>query len=250
MKIAIMQPTYLPWIGYFGLMKAVDVFVVLDNVQFEYQSWQHKNKVGSKNGILNLTVPVFNKGRFGQLIKDVEIDNSRKWFKKHLSSITFNYSKSDFFEQMRFFFEEIYSKKWDNLLELNLEVLYFVKKTLRIDTKIILASELKTVSGKIERIASICREIGAKKYISPVGSAQYINEHGPLIDVGGAALFYFNFDHPIYTQNFSGFTPYLSIVDALFNVGPEETRLLIEKGTKEFLTPKEVSSLINLKDKQ
>src|SRR5580704_12957199 len=105
-KVAISQPTYLPWLGYFDLIDQVDVFVLLDNVQFEKQSWQQRNRIKTPTGLQWLTVPVIFRGRFGQLIKDVEIREAEFW-RNHLRAIELNYRRARFFHQ---YFEELSSR--------------------------------------------------------------------------------------------------------------------------------------------
>ena len=93
MRVAIMQPTYLPWIGYFGLINSVDLFVFLNSVQFDKRSWQQRNKIKSPKGSLYLTVPVLSKGFSKQIIKDVKIEQNQEFYKKHINSIKHNYNK-------------------------------------------------------------------------------------------------------------------------------------------------------------
>ena len=103
MKIAISQPTYLPWIGYLDLIDQVETFVLLDNVQFERQSWQHRNRIKTPSGLHWLTVPVLFRGRFGQLINEVEIRDIEFW-RNHLRAIELNYRRAPFFAD---YFDEL-----------------------------------------------------------------------------------------------------------------------------------------------
>ena len=105
MKVAIMQSTYLPWVGYFALMKSVDVFIILDSVQFSKRSWQQRNQIKTESGAKWLTVPVISKGKKDQLIADVKIDYSSKFPESHINMIEQNYRKSPFFGD----FSEVFS---------------------------------------------------------------------------------------------------------------------------------------------
>ena len=106
-----MQPTYLPWLGYFVLINRSDVFVFLDSVQFDKRSWQQRNRIKTPNGELMLTVPVLTKGRFNQNICDAIIDKSQKFEKKHFSSIRSNYMKSKYSKLYIQELEKIFNSK-------------------------------------------------------------------------------------------------------------------------------------------
>src|SRR3981081_1029831 len=111
MKIGIMQPTYLPWMGYFELMASSEVFVFLDDVQFNKKSWQQRNRIKGPNGELLITVPVLNKGKRDQAICEVCINNDdRDWGKKHLRSVELSYQKSPFFDWLYSDLREIYQR--------------------------------------------------------------------------------------------------------------------------------------------
>ena len=150
MKTAIMQPTYLPWLGYFELMSNCDIFILLDDVQFIEGSWHQRNKIKTPSGELFLTVPVLSKGKRQQKINEALINNNINWKRKHLASIYFNYKKAAFFNNYIDELNDIYSKDYQTLLDLNLTLLEFFRKNIGINTPIRLASELK-VEGEIGR---------------------------------------------------------------------------------------------------
>src|SRR5271167_3263222 len=137
MKIAISQPAYLPWLGYLDLIDQVDTFVLLDNVQFEKQSWQQRNRIKTPAGLQWLTVPVMFRGRFGQLIRDVEIRDAEFW-RNHLRAIELNYRRSLFFDR---YFEELGSRlKYTPgglLAELNGRLLEWFMSVLGIQTRVV-----------------------------------------------------------------------------------------------------------------
>ena len=110
MRIAIMQPTYLPWAGYFELIDNCDLFIFFDDVQFVKKSWQQRNKIKTPKGELLLTVPVLTKGKRGQLIKDVHINNDLSWRSKHLVSIESNYQRAPFYKEHIESIRRIYSQ--------------------------------------------------------------------------------------------------------------------------------------------
>lgn len=227
MKLAIMQPTYLPWMGYFDLMDQVDVFIFLDDVQFSKQSWQQKNRIKIKNGKLLLTVPVKNKSK-KQIIKDVIIDNSRNWQKKHLTSIKLNYSKSKYYNQYIKSLEEIYMNNKDSLVDLNMKINLWIKESLNIKCKVFRASELGIDSGeKVMRLINICKKMGCNEYLSPAGSKGYIEKNN-IFEKEGIKLSYQHFVHPIYNQINGDFLPYMSVIDLLFNEGDNALNIIRE----------------------
>src|SRR3989338_4487567 len=120
MRIAIMQPTYLPWLGYFELIDSCDLFIFLDDVQFVRKSWQQRNKIKTPAGELLLTVPVLTKGKLEQQIKDVGINNDLPWRTKHLGSIKNNYQRAPFYKKYIGFIEDLYFREYTGLLTLNM----------------------------------------------------------------------------------------------------------------------------------
>ena len=127
MKVAIMQPTYLPWAGYFAMMDRVDQFVLLDDVQFEKRSWQQRNRIKTANSLVWLTVPVLTKGKREQLIKDALIEKSAGFQEKHIKSMTLNYKKSLCFDHYSNDLFDILNKDHDKLSELTIELIKKIK---------------------------------------------------------------------------------------------------------------------------
>src|SRR5665647_331357 len=121
MRTAILQPAYLPWIGYFGLVDLVSTFVFYDDTQFMKRSWQQRNRIKTPPGWIWLTVPVFQ--RFGQLIMQVRINNNLKWSEKHWKSISHSYSRSTHFKDYLSILEDLYKQKWDRLVDLNIALI-------------------------------------------------------------------------------------------------------------------------------
>mgnify|MGYP001558939589 CR=1 FL=1 len=130
MVIGILQPGYLPWLGFFEQMHRSDVFIIYDDVQYDRESWRNRNRIKSANGIQWLTVPVHFKLSEAPLITEVKTDNTANWRKKHLFSIRQNYAKAPYFKDYIGLFEEAYSRDWEYLLDLDLFFIhgyYFLK---------------------------------------------------------------------------------------------------------------------------
>ena len=227
--VSIMQPTYLPWLGYFDLTNRSDIFVFLDTVQLDKRSWQQRNRIKTPNSEIMLTVPVFTKGRFNQEIRDVEIDVSQRFQKKHFNSIQLNYKNSKYYKLYIGELEEIFFSKISRLANLNIKLIKWLSSKIGIKTKFISSSELDVSGSKTELLINICKEINANHYLSPIGSKGYIEKNN-LFTNSGIQLSYQDYQHPTYNQLFGDFIPYLSVIDLLFNEG-EKSLEIIKSGS-------------------
>ncbi len=220
MIVGIHQPNFLPWLGYFYKLAKSDVFVLLDNVQYTKNSFVNRNKIKTSQGAIWLTVPVKIKGRFGQLVKEVEINNTVKWQKKHLKTLEMNYKKAKFFEQIFSGLEAVYyANDWSNLCELNLRLFKWVLSILKLEKRLVRASELNVEGESTQLLINVVKEIGGDIYLSGFGGAKYQDDES--FKEAGITLAYYEFEHPAYPQLWSEFVPNLSIIDLLFNCGPE-----------------------------
>jgi hypothetical protein len=220
-----MQPTYLPWLGYFGLMQSVDLFVLLDFVQFARRSWQQRNQIKTANGPLWLSVPVHTKGKRDQLISEVEIDYGHDFPQTHQKTLEMNYKKSANFDVYSSQVFKILNTKNQYLSELTMSLIHWLKNALGITTEIRLASEFMRSGTKADLLASICEQVAATEYISPPGSKDYLDESNAFSE-RNIPIRYFHFNHPEYTQRFGAFLPNMSVIDLLFNCGKESLFLL------------------------
>jgi hypothetical protein len=225
MKIAIMQPTYLPWLGYFSLMRSVDKFVILDSVQFEKRSWQQRNQIKTANGPLMLTIPVLTKGLGNQLMTEVVIDNEGAFPKAHTKSIALNYSRAKHFAEYAPDILGLLENRQEKLVDLTTEIILHLRDILGITTSIVYASELLADGKKAELLANICEELGASEYVSPPGSRNYL-DGTDVFKCRGISYRYFEYEHPVYPQLYGEFLPYMSAIDAIFNCGRESAALL------------------------
>lgn len=227
---AIMQPTYLPWCGYFGLMNLVDIFVIYDDVQFDKRSWQQRNKIKTPAGSQWLTVPVASKGQQFQKINDVKISLQKDFTKNHIKAIETNYSKSRYFKEYKSLIFECIEDNKNSLVDLNYSIITTIAKILCIDTKIIRSSELKISGKKEERLVEICKKIKANSYISPQGSKDYLAD-GSIFKTNNINLSYFSFLHPEYTQINGSFIAHMAVIDILFNCGSDRAIELIKQSS-------------------
>lgn len=242
MKISIAQPTYLPWLGYFDLMDQVDMFVLLDSVQFEKQSWQQRNRIKIPIGLQWLTVPVIFRGRSGQRIDEVEIRDP-EFAVKHLRTIELNYRRTPYFDEYFPAVERIFRDyKKALLVDLNLQFLEWMRKILGITTPIVRSSSMQLEGRRSELLINICRFYQANTYISPLGSSVYLLNDLPRFNDGGMEVRFQNYNHPEYRQLFPPFQPFASTLDLIFNEGPRSPEI-IRQGRRDFLTPAQVSAL-------
>lgn len=234
MIIAIVQPHYLPWYGYFGLIENVDIFVFLNDVQFEKRSWQNRNYIKSGNKKLLLTVDVKSKNKFEQLITDVEINNFKETTKKHLRAIELNYKKTKYFNKYYPDLKTIYLKDHKKLTDLNEDLIKKISNFLGIKTKIINSSSLNLKNKELKKdlyLFKICEKLSAQTIINPQGSEIYMNKSKIFLDQNIKVKYYKMKDFT-YLQANENFISKLSILDILFNEGNESMNII----NKNFLT--------------
>jgi len=219
-KIAISQPTYLPWLGYFDLIDQVDTFVFLDDVQFEKQSWQQRNRIKTPQGLQWLTVPVAFRGKLHQLIQDVEI-RVPDFYEDHLRAMELNYRRAHFFQSYYENLAKIVSSAGPLLAELNIRLIEWCMAVLGIRTPLVRSSDLKQEGKRTELLAKICKSLNASQYVSPMGAAVYLLREKDALEKHGVEVVFQNYMHPEYSQLFPPFVPYACIADLLFNVGPD-----------------------------
>lgn len=233
MNGTILQPTYLPWMGYFEMIGSSDIYVVLNHVQFVKKSWQQRNRIKTPNGIIWLTIPIQRESREIKIC-DVKISyDNENILEKHWKTITFAYQKAPYFKDYKDIFEHIYSKKYSLLQDLNLEIIRAICEILGIKTKIIFSSEIdlnEENMGKEEKIINICKKTGIKHLYDAKGAEDFLDES--LFQKEGISITFQEFNHPVYKQLYGDFIPYLSALDLLFNEG-ENSLAIIQSGRKE-----------------
>ncbi len=228
MRIAVHQPQYLPWIGYFHKMAHCDLFVYLDDVQYKKREFQNRNRIRTPDGFIWLTVPVITKGKYHQNISEVKIDpTASAWQQEHLRSINLNYSRTPYYKEYIHFFEKLYNNPWHSLMELNLETIKIISEITGLKTPTEFSSKYSITTFSTQRIIELCRCVGANEYLSGAGGKDYLDEK--LFQDSGIKLLYQEFNHPTYPQAYEGFIPYLSAIDLLFNIGGSESAKIIFK---------------------
>ena len=234
--VAIHQPETLPWLGFIDKLRQCDIFVLLDHVQFEKNNFQNRNKIrnSSPRGWCWLTVPVLTKGRFGQAICYVEIDNSTNWIRKHLVSIKQNYYSAPYLKHHFQFLEEHYGKEWRRLVDFNVEVIHWLAETFGLKQTILRSSTLGVQGVRSQLLLRICKKLGATVYLSGIAGRNYLEQD--LFEAEGINVRFQEFYHPIYPQCYKPFVPRMSSIDLLFNYGDESLEILESDDTPRIRT--------------
>ena len=215
-----MQPTFIPWVGYFKMIMSCDLFIFLDDVQFEKRSFQSRNKILINNEEKIISVPTHVKNKFKQTINEVEINYNEKWVEKHLKSIELNYKKHEFFMENFEFISKILNRREKKLVNLNLKLIIEICKYLNIKTKFQLASSYDVNKKKGLRIFELLKKTKATKYLSPIRSKEYLDENTEIFRNNNLKIEYLEYKCQNYSQkNSDNFISHLSIIDLLFNEG-------------------------------
>ncbi len=217
--VAIMQPTFLPWVGYLAMVHASDTFVFLDDVALDHRSWQHRNRIWSAQGPTWLTIPLLTKGRRGQMILDTEVSVEGAPLKKLAGSLLHSYARAKHFSVV---FPQVENALATyipmGLARTNIELVKMFAGWLSIETDFRRSSEMELPDlEKTARLAHICRQLGGTHYLASPGSREYIEAAGPNV-WGEITVEYFNYEHPKWKQLGDGpFEPFLSSIDLFMN---------------------------------
>lgn len=214
MIVSIHQPAHLPWLGYFDRIASSDVFVFLDNVQFEKNSFTNRNRIKTPSGPLWLTIPVVTHGHRQNLF-DIRIDEKQPWQKKQLRSIAQNYRNALCFDDRMAKLEALYDRPAEGLAEFCHRQLLFWLKELGISTPVVRASELTVQGHKSDLVLALCQHLGATTYLSGPLGRNYLQEDD--FERAGIAVRYHQYAHPTYPQLHGEFVPQLAIADYWLN---------------------------------
>jgi hypothetical protein len=217
--IAIVQSCYIPWKGYFDLIAAADEFILYDDMQYTRRDWRNRNLIKTAQGLSWLTIPVKVKGKYFQSIRETELDG-QDWPKNHWKSLHQNYRRAPYFDQISKVLAPLYlDKQFTHLSELNRALIEVICPLLGISTNIKWSWDYSLVDGKTERLLDLCQQAGGTEYISGPAARDYIDES--LFEEAKVALRFFDYDnYPNYPQLWGEFQHGVTILDLLFNCGP------------------------------
>lgn len=225
-KVAILQPNYIPWKGVFDLISRVDCFVFYDDVQYTSKDWRNRNKIKTANGDLWLSVPVQTKGRRRQLISEAQIETGTNWQEKHFRSIRNSYSRAPFFKQFEYLLEDLYlGREWLSISDLSIQSTMWLAKALDIEVEWHRSSDLGQEGAKDgERVLKICNLLGGNHFINGPSARDFIDES--LFVERGVSLEFIDYDYPQYPQLHGPFVHQVSVLDVLFNCGPNSRKMV------------------------
>jgi hypothetical protein len=238
MKCVILQPSYIPWRGYFHQIQKADVFVFYDDVQYDKHGWRNRNLIKGPNGPQWLTIPVASKGAVSQHIpiSEVRIVWDRDWRRTHWGTLTACYARSPFFDKYAATFESFYQQRPERLSDYTIETTISVARLLGIEhTRFIRSSELDVTGSRTERLVNIVKEVGASHYISGPSARDYIEDD--VFERAGITLEYMEYEYPEYPQLYPPFDGRVSILDLLFMVGDEACNYIWRTPVPDFSSP-------------
>lgn len=241
-----MQPTFIPWIGYFDMIDKVDSFVFLDHVQLVKRSWQVRNKIIFNNKEKFITVPILKEAiRNETYINTANIDYSSNWDSKFVEYLKMSYRDYYHFDKVMGLLINILEKKIKNLAELNILIIETIANKIGISTTLLRSSSLNPKGKKDEMLVNILKSLNCSNYLSAFGSHEYIEKDtlGGEFAKNNIELVYHNYDHPIYKQNNDLFQSHLGIIDLLFCEGLEKSLNIIRSGRQNNLTSLDVRNI-------
>jgi hypothetical protein len=228
MKCVILQPSYIPWRGFFDQINKADIFVFYDDVQYDKRGWRNRNRIKTPQGSRWITIPVHSAG--AQIdhtpINQIQISWDQPWNQEHLKALQHSYTKAPYFKQFLPLLEEIYNRHDELLSDFTIHSTIALAKTLGItQTKFINSSELNISGTKTDHLISILKRLGADHYISGPSARDYIE--GEKFRDSGIFLEYMDYNYPDYPQLFPPFDPQVSILDLLFMCGSDALKYIL-----------------------
>lgn len=219
MIVGIHQPNYLPYLGFFDKLKKSDVFVIYDDAQFNKGDFQHRNRIRIYHGWKWLTIPVEKKHIPINEIKiknGIEIEGTN-WQEAHLKEINDNYKNAPYYTIFEKDIRRIYEQEYEILIDINVKLIKYLMKSFKINTEIVYSSEFGFTSKSTERLVDLVSTVGGDTYLSGPMGKDYLDLQ--MFDKKDIEVVFQDFKHPIYQQQYDGFEPYMSAIDAMFNTG-------------------------------
>jgi hypothetical protein len=222
--IVIVQSNYIPWRGYFDLINSADETILYDDMQYTRRDWRNRNTIKTSQGLKWLTIPVQAKGKYLQKIKDTVVADPN-WASDHWRSIVHNYSGARHFSRYAKTFEDLYSTDEHLLSQINYQFITAICRILGIKTLLSWSMSYLLSGEKTERLVNLCKQAEATEYLSGPAARAYIDEQ--MFADQGIRLRYIDYaDYPEYQQLYPPFEPQVSIMDLIFNEGPDATKYM------------------------
>lgn len=227
MNCVILQPSYIPWRGYFHQIQKADVFVFYDDVQYDKHGWRNRNRIKNSQGGQWLTIPVHNRGVVVESIpiNTIEIAYEQPWRERHLRAIQQNYAKAPYYKDYALWLEEIYTRRPERLADFTIPLTIEIARQLGIQhTRFMRSSELQVSGQKTDRLIDLLTQVGATHYISGPSASSYIEEE--KFQKAGITLEYMVYNYPEYPQLYPPYDPFVTVLDLLLMAGPEAARYI------------------------
>ncbi|HEV8472265.1 MAG TPA: WbqC family protein [Methylomirabilota bacterium] len=224
--VAIVQSNYIPWKGYFDLIRSSDEFIFFDDVQYTRRDWRNRNRIKTKDGLLWLSIPVQSKGRYHDAISDMVVSDP-DWARRHWKTITTNYARALHFKDYADLFAPLYLNSTETyLVDINFNFIQTICGILGISTKLSKCSDYELVCGRTERIVHLCRQARADRYLSGPSARSYLDSS--LFAAAGIELVFVDYSgYPEYPQLYQPFEHNVSIIDLIFNQGSAATHFML-----------------------
>ena len=230
MKVVILQPSYIPWRGYFDQIFRADLFIFYDDVQYDKRGWRNRNQIKTPRGKQWLTIPVHSRGAQTESIpiNQIQVVWENPWSQNHLKAIQHSYSKAPHFGHYLPLLEKIYGRRDEFLADFTIGFTVALAHELgNTHTSFMRSSEIAGIDGqKTDRLIQILQAVGATHYISGPSARGYIEKE--KFDLAGITLEYMEYNYPEYLQLYPPFDPFVSILDLLFMTGPEAHNYILK----------------------
>jgi hypothetical protein len=235
--VAMMQPTFLPWAGYFALMDAADCFVLLDDFQFQRKSFHQRNRLfvgGQQVGWVTVPVEHMHGSEF-PLLCELRPVLTPRFRGKLRGLLEHNYGFGEHFNEVVAVIDTVIERDWNSLAGLNIALIEALAGLLGISTMLVRSSPFQTAGARSERIADLLREVDATTFLAAAGAEEFLREDRvfPLADV--ETVFQNYTPHPYPQRHSDAFAPYLSVLDMLFQLGPARSREVVRAGAGDFV---------------
>ena len=227
MNCVILQPSYIPWRGYFHLIQKADVFIFYDDVQYDKHGWRNRNRIKTPQGVKWLTIPVHAGGNVkeGRLINEIVTCADVPWTRSHRDAIKAAYKRAPYFRHYEALLERLYGEAPKLLADFTIDSTILIARELGItQTRFVRSSDLSAQGTKTDRLVDLLGKAGATHYISGPSARDYLEEE--KLHRAGITLEYMSYDYPEYEQMYPPYDPAVSILDLLFMRGPGAGELI------------------------
>ncbi len=221
--ISAHQPAYIPWLGYFHKILLSDEFVIMDDVQFEKNSFTNRNKVLANGNPVILTIPINTKDYTQKRIKDIELADQR-WKIKHLRTIEQSYKKHNFFNEIFPFIEKTLTQDSTYLIDYTNAIFFDIIKYLGIEVPIHFATDYSVISKKLDYVIELTKKLNGDVFVFGALGRDYADE--ATLQASGIIPYFQDYKHPLYEQGRAEFASHLSIIDLLMREGRNTLNIL------------------------